>query len=139
LGPWRWPAVLVLRLMYTTAQDDDRAAAPGDTYARFRDAVEERFTSSHRVEDCARQLGYSTRTLTRAAQAGSGLSAKAFIARRVTLEATRMLAHTDPSAAQIAAGLGFSSATNFGKFFVQHTGTRPGQVRGSLWSLSPLG
>ena len=41
------------------------------------------------------------------------------------LEAKRLLAHGDQPAAKIAARLGFSSATNFTKFFHQRTGTSP--------------
>ncbi len=125
-------AVLVLRLGDAAQRHDGTTAVPDDTYRRFRDAVEEHFTRIQRVEGYARHLGYSPRTLTRATQAVTGVGAKAFIARRVTLEAKRMLAHTDLSASQIAARLGFSSATNFGKFFVQHTGTRPGAFRRTI-------
>lgn len=134
-------AVLVLRLGHTAQRHNHATAAPDDTYSRFQDAVEEHFTRTHRVEDYARRLGYSPRTLTRATHRTAGISAKAFIARRVALEAKRMLAHTDWSASQIAARLGFSSATNFGKFFVQHTGTRPGAfrrtIRGNPRTLGP--
>ena len=55
----------------------------------------------------------------------AGAGAKDFIDRRVILEARRLLAHSDRSAAQIATQLGFSSATNFSKFFRQRTGTSP--------------
>jgi AraC-like DNA-binding protein len=37
----------------------------------------------------------------------------------------RLLAHGDQPAAKIAARLGFSSATNFSKFFHQRAGTSP--------------
>ena len=122
-------AVLVLRLVHAAGRNDSSAHDPSGAYPRFRDAVEEHFPRTHRVEDYARLLGFAPRTLTRATQAVIGLGAKAFIDRRVALEAKRMLAHTDWSAARIATRLGFSSATNFGKFFAQHTGTSPGAFR----------
>nr|WP_276508638.1 helix-turn-helix transcriptional regulator [Modestobacter muralis] len=87
-----------------------------------------------RVEDYARELGYSPRTLSRASLAATGVGAKEVLDRRVVLEAKRLLAHTDRSAAQVGAQLGFSSATNFSKYFHQRTGTSPivfrAQVRG---------
>ena len=73
----------------------------------------------------ARALGYSTRTLSRASMDAAGVGAKEYIDRRVLLEAKRLLAHGDQPAAKIAARLGFSSATNFTKFFHQRTGTSP--------------
>ncbi|NEK96466.1 helix-turn-helix transcriptional regulator [Modestobacter muralis] len=97
-------------------------------------AVERGFLRRRRVEDYARELGYSPRTLSRASLAATGVGAKEVLDRRVVLEAKRLLAHTDRSAAQVGAQLGFSSATNFSKYFHQRTGTSPivfrAQVRG---------
>jgi AraC-like DNA-binding protein len=55
----------------------------------------------------------------------AGVAAKEYIDRRVLLEAKRLLVHGDQPAAKIAARLGFSSATNFSKFFRQRAGTSP--------------
>jgi AraC-like DNA-binding protein len=55
----------------------------------------------------------------------AGIGAKDYIDRRVLLEAKRLLAHGDQPAAKIAARLGFSSATNFSKFFHRRAGTSP--------------
>jgi AraC-like DNA-binding protein len=60
---------------------------------------------------------------------GSRGAAKEFIDRRVMLEAKRLLIHDELSAAQIATYLGFTSATNFTKFFRRHTGSSPGAFR----------
>ncbi|MFD7078860.1 helix-turn-helix transcriptional regulator [Streptomyces sp. NPDC059918] len=118
-------AVLVLRLAHLDHPAGGPPAEPDDTFLRFRDAVEDGFTRSRRVEDYARLLGYSPRTLTRAATAGAGVGAKEFIDRRIVLEAKRLLAHGDQSAVQISQRLGFSSATNFSKYFHQRTGQSP--------------
>ncbi|MFD7664345.1 helix-turn-helix domain-containing protein [Streptomyces sp. NPDC059788] len=96
-----------------------------ETFLRFRDAVERGFTHSRRVEDYARQLGYSPRTLSRATAAATGVGAKEFIDRRVVLEAKRLLAHGDQTAARIAVRLGFADAANFAKFFQHRTGSTP--------------
>ncbi|NUS28565.1 MAG: helix-turn-helix transcriptional regulator [Streptomyces sp.] len=118
-------AVLVLRLAHLTEPAGRPAPEPDATYLRFRDAVEQDFTRTRRVEDYARALGYSTRTLSRATLATAGLGAKEFIDRRVVLEAKRLLAHGDRTATSIAGHLGFASATHFSKYFHQRTGQTP--------------
>ncbi|MBO8194645.1 helix-turn-helix transcriptional regulator [Streptomyces oryzae] len=127
-------AVLLLRLVRLVEPEgqDAEAAAPSETFRRFRAAVEQDFARTRRVADYARALGYSPRTLSRATRAAVGLGAKEFVDRRVVLEAKRLLAHTDRSAARIAAALGFADATNFAKFFHQRAGTAPGAFRASV-------
>ncbi|KOV87314.1 transcriptional regulator [Streptomyces sp. NRRL WC-3618] len=122
---------LVLRAAHIQAPAS-LAPDPGEPYVRFRAAVDRDFASVRRVEDYAHALGYSARTLSRATLAADGVTAKEFIDRRVLLEAKRLLAHSDQSAARIAAQLGFSSATNFSKFFHRHTGKSPLGFRGTI-------
>jgi AraC-like DNA-binding protein len=129
-------AGLLLRLAYLAPGAHLSAAEPNETFLRFRDAVERDFARTRRIEDYARALGYSPRTLARAALAATGIGAKEFIDRRVILDAKRLLAHEDRSASAIAARLGFSSAANFTKYFHQRTGQTPlafrATVRGQL-------
>ncbi|MFF3446085.1 helix-turn-helix transcriptional regulator [Streptomyces sp. NPDC002667] len=116
--------VLVLRLAHPDGSDS-RATLPSETFLRFRATVERDFAHTRRVDDYALTLGYSARTLSRAALEAAGIGAKEFIDRRVILEAKRLLAHTDLAAAHIAERLGFSSATNFAKYFHQRAGQPP--------------
>ena len=125
-------AVLVLRLVHVGVPRGGYATDAHGTFPRFREAVEHNFTRSRRLEDYAHALGYSARTLSRATQAAAGVNAKDFIDRRVILEARRLLAHGDHTAAQIAARLGFTSATNFGKYFHQRTSSTPIAFRNSV-------
>ncbi|KUL51734.1 transcriptional regulator [Streptomyces sp. NRRL F-4489] len=121
-------AVLVLRAAHPGGAADgpgDGTCEAGETYLRFRDAVERGFTRSRRVADYARALGYAPRTLSRATEAVAGVGAKEFIDRRVVLEAKRLLAHGDQPAARIADRLGFADATNFTKFFQRQAGVTP--------------
>ncbi|MER5193958.1 helix-turn-helix domain-containing protein [Streptomyces sp. NPDC002755] len=118
-------AVLVLRLAHLTVPVGSPAPEPDETYLRFRDAVERHFTRSRRVEDYARMLGYSARTLSRAALTVSGLSAKEFVDRRVVLEAKRLLAHSDRTAAQVSDQLGFANPSQFSKYFLHRVGQSP--------------
>ncbi len=117
-------AVLVLRVACLPSPRGP-VREPGEVYAAFRDAVERDFANSRRLNDYAAALAYSPRTLSRATLAAVGVSAKEFIDRRVVLEAKRMLACSDKAAARIGSRLGFSSATNFNKFFHQRSGMTP--------------
>lgn len=127
-------AVLLRRLVSTPGASGSEATPPPDAFRRFRAAVEADFARTRRVADYARTLGYSPRTLSRATRAAAGLGAKEFVDRRVVLEAKRLLAHTDRSAARIGTALGFADATNFAKFFHQRTGGTPGAFRASVRS-----
>lgn len=53
------------------------------------------------------------------------------------LEAKRLLAHSDQSAARIADHLGFPSATHFSKFFHRGTGQTPIAFRDTVRGHSP--
>lgn len=130
-------AVLVLRMAHLTEPVGSPAPEPDTTYLRFRDAVEKNFARTRRVEDYADALGYSARTLARATLGSVGLGAKEFIDRRVVLEAKRLLAHSDQSAARIADRLGFSSATHFSKYFHQRTGRTPIAFRETVRGHTP--
>lgn len=125
-------AVLVLRLSQGTAPVGSPVPEAGETFVRFRDAVERDFARTRRVEDYSHALGYSPRTLSRATLAGAGVGAKEFIDLRVILEAKRLLAHGDLTASRIAAQLGFTSATNFSKYFHQRTGESPIAFRATV-------
>lgn len=112
----------------------DQAAGVGETrlpevYVAFRNTVENELTRRHDIVDYARQLGYSARTITRACQQATGLSAKQVLTNRLLLEAQRLLVHSESPAAAISALLGFSEPTNFTKFFVRNTAMTPSDFR----------
>ncbi|GAA2532514.1 transcriptional regulator [Winogradskya humida] len=115
-------SALLLRL-------DPPAAGPqpaADAFRRFRDAVEEDFHVHHDVAHYAQRLGYSTRTLSRSAQAATGRTAKDLLVERIVLEAKRLLAHDRLTPARCGQHLGFPDPANFSAFFLRETGTRPG-------------
>ncbi|MET8474466.1 AraC family transcriptional regulator [Streptomyces sp. NPDC006422] len=123
---------LMLRVAHVSAQaaaEDDGTPQQDTTFTRFRTAVEQGFTSNHSVSAYADELGYSRRTLVRAVRAATGLTPKAFIDRRVVLEAKRMLAHTELPVGRIGVAVGFADSANFSKFFQQHVGVSPAGFR----------
>ncbi|MDN0198516.1 AraC family transcriptional regulator [Streptomyces sp. S.PNR 29] len=123
----------LLRLAHLAASSAAQAAGrPGTTFTLFRDAVEEGFATNHSVSAYADALGYSRRTLVRAVRAATGETPKAFIDKRVVLEAKRLLAHTDMPIGRVGAAVGFPDAANFSKFFHQHTDMTPAAFRAEL-------
>jgi AraC-like DNA-binding protein len=117
-------SVILLRLAHLA--DPRREGRGGnEPFRRFRQAVEEDFHRTHRVEDYAARLGYSPRTLTRATRAALGCGAKRYIDERVLLEAKRLLIHTSLPPAAIGERVGFAYATVFSAFFRHHTGMTP--------------
>ncbi|WP_426503546.1 helix-turn-helix domain-containing protein [Dactylosporangium sp. McL0621] len=102
--------------------DEGRRAA---VYGQFLDALELHFRELHHVDDYARLLGCSARTLTRAAQAAAGTGARQVIDERRLLEARRLLDYSAWTASATAAHLGFPDAADFGRFFRNRTGLTP--------------
>jgi AraC-like DNA-binding protein len=124
-------AVLLMRVVALQQQVSSAPVAGGEVMAAFRKEIEVSFAVTRRVEDYAERLGCSVRTLTRACLAATGRSAKQVIDDRVTLEAKRLLAHSDLPVALIGTQLGFTEPTNFGRFFMRETGVTPGEFRTS--------
>ncbi|MER6465646.1 AraC family transcriptional regulator [Streptomyces sp. NPDC001288] len=123
-------AALLLRLSHVPGARGDTAAGD-EVFRRFRQAVERDYTRNHRVEDYAKELSYSVRTLTRATRDAAGRGAKGYIDDRVLLEAKRLLVHTELSATAVGERLGFPGATVFTKFFRRRVGMTPGAFRTS--------
>jgi AraC-like DNA-binding protein len=122
-------AVLVLRLAQAQGGLEGDGAGVTEAFRRFQSAVDRDFVRTRRVEDFARDLGYSVRTLTRATRAAVGCGAKRFIDDRVLLEAKRQLVHTDLAVTAVGEQLGFSDATVFIKFFRSRAGETPAAFR----------
>jgi AraC-like DNA-binding protein len=122
-------AVLLLRLAQVSGDVSGARGPANEIFWSFQAEVEKSFSSTRRLADYADALGYSSKTLTRASEAAIGMGAKRAIDERVVLEAQRLLAHSAQQVSSIASSLGFSSATNFAKFFQLHTGLSPSAFR----------
>jgi AraC-like DNA-binding protein len=105
------------------------AAADSEILSRFRREVDTHFTRTRQVEEYARALSCSVRTLTRASLSATGRTAKQLVDDRVALEAKRLLAESDLAVSEVGARLGFTEPTNFGRFFSRTVGVSPGQFR----------
>ncbi|MEM9565308.1 MAG: helix-turn-helix domain-containing protein [Actinomycetota bacterium] len=111
---------------------DDRDRPLPEPYVAFRRAIELDPGRSRNVVDHIADLGWSERSIRRACLDVTGLTPKQLLDQRVVLEAKRLLAHTDRSAASIGAELGFVEATNFQKYFQRLAGVSPRAFRASL-------
>lgn len=122
-------SVILIRLVHLADPRRQGRSGGGEPFRLFREAVEEDFRRTHRVEDYAARLGYSPRTLTRATLAALGCGAKRYIDDRVLLEAKRLLIHSSLPPAAISEQIGFTYPTVFSAFFRQHTGMTPTEFR----------
>ncbi|WP_213452207.1 helix-turn-helix domain-containing protein [Rhizomonospora bruguierae] len=130
-------AVLILRV--STLPDGRPGVGEPESglYTRLVREIEQNFAHTRRVEEYAGRLCCSVRTLTRACLAATGRSAKQVIDDRVALEARRLLACTELPVAEVGQRLGFTEATNFGRFFQREVGRSPGAFRADLLSPPP--
>jgi AraC-like DNA-binding protein len=118
--------------LFQRASNEPRRGSLPAAYRAFRAALEDDLTRSRNVRDYVTALGYSERTVSRACQLVTGLTAKALLDARLMLEAKRLLAHSDRTVASISSRLGFSEPTNFTKFFDRVVGTSPVTFRREL-------
>jgi AraC-like DNA-binding protein len=98
-------------------------------FNRFKKVVDQRFAEWKQLDEYAAHLGCTEKSLTRATALAVGMSAKAYISKRVNLEAKRLLTHTDLPVGAIAEKLGFREATHFSKFFKRETNCTPKEFR----------
>ena len=122
-------AVALLRVARLPRAPGSGSAEVSEVFRAFQREVERSFAATRDVQYYAARLGYAPRTLTRACLAATGTTAKQFLDARVTLEAKRLLVHTDQAVAAIGRDVGFSEPTNFGKFFAREAGMTPGAFR----------
>ncbi len=98
-------------------------------FRRFRALVERKLRDWHHVQDYARHLACSEKTLSQSVLSASGQTAKRYLLQRLVLEAKRQLIHTRHAVGTIGLELGFDEATNFIKFFKRETGETPRAFR----------
>lgn len=100
-------------------------------FRQFEKLVDERFSQWSQVGDYASYLGCTEKSLTRATLAVQGISAKAYLSKRIVLEAKRLLTHTDLSIGTLSGRLGFGEVDRFCKFFKRETSFTPKDFRKS--------
>lgn len=105
-----------------------------DAYVELRELLERELYERPSVQQLARQLGYSSRTLDRACQSVSDQTAREVVDERIRLELRRQLADESISIGQVRRRFGFDEATNFTKFVRRIVGQTPVEFRESFQS-----
>lgn len=95
----------------------------------FHSKINLHFSELHEVSDYASLLNISSGHLSEMVKTQSGKPAIKHIHERLTLEAKRLLFHTNNSLKEIAFGLGFSDPSYFNRFFKRETASTPSDYR----------
>jgi AraC-like DNA-binding protein len=106
--------------------------AGGQLLFDFKQLVEEKFQTWHKVSDYAVALAITPDYLNNVIKSTIGVTAKDFIQNRLVIEAKRMGIHTDLTSKEIAFSLGFDDPAHFSKFYKNITGSSFSDFRAEL-------
>jgi AraC family transcriptional activator of pobA len=98
-------------------------------WERFAKLVEERFRSEHAAGFYARELGVPLRRLNAVARLFAGATTEEALARRLMLEARRLLLFSDLGVGEISFALGFEEHSYFTRVFRKQLGMTPSKFR----------
>ena len=107
----------------------DELKASHVLFVGFRRLVEKEFRRIHSVQDYAKELGVSVRTLSKSVNDCSHKTPLAFINGRIMLEAKRLVRHTNMLFRDICFELGYDDPSYFVKQFKRETGYLPSDFR----------
>lgn len=96
---------------------------------QFIDLVTHRDRPFQTVREYSDWLGVTPSHLAETVKAATGRTPGQMIRSAQTVEAKRLLLHTDKNVAQIAYELGFKDTAYFGRFFKREAGVTPGEFR----------
>ncbi|MGH8964829.1 MAG: helix-turn-helix domain-containing protein, partial [Actinomycetes bacterium] len=105
---------------------EDRGTALARRYLRL---VTEEIHHEQTVRGYAERIGITPKHLADVVRRTTGKTPAEIIRAALTVEAKRLLAHTDLTAAQVAERLCFDNPSYFGRFFKRETGVSPGEFR----------
>jgi AraC family transcriptional regulator, transcriptional activator of pobA len=121
--------LILLNRWYTRRHGERPRRQPTTLVERFVGLVERDHARRHRVADYAAELGVSPGHLSVLCRAARRESASRILRQRLTLEARRLLVHSDLTAAQVGFRLGFEDPAYFARFFRREAGRPPTAFR----------
>lgn len=108
---------------------DSRHVRPSDFYNQFMSLIAQHYRTAHEVNFYADKLAISTRYLSQMTNKYVGKSPKEVIADYVVHEAKILLETSRLTVQEISQRLGFGSQSSFCKFFKNHEGMAPSEMR----------
>ena len=117
--------LIYLSRLYTEQFKSTDAYPDRQLLMRYLARINEDYKETHEVAAYADMLNISAGHLSEVVKEQSGKSAINHIHERITLEAKRLLFHTESSIKEIAFQLGFEDASYFNRFFKRLTGSTP--------------
>jgi AraC-like DNA-binding protein len=121
--------LVLLNRWYTERHGKAPRTPPKATVEHFQRLIDRDYACRHRVAEYAAELGVSPGHLNALCRRALRRSASSIVRRRLTLEAKRLLAHSDLPAAQVAFQLGFEDPAYFARFFRREAGLPPTTFR----------
>ena len=121
--------LVLINRWYTKRHGTATRTPPNATVERFLGLVDHDYARRHRVADYASELGVSPGHLNALCRVTLRRSASRVVRQRLTLEAKRLLTHSDLTAAQVGFRLGFEDPAYFARFFRREAGQPPTTFR----------
>lgn len=121
--------ILLERSRRKLPEDKIQADANLTTFQAFIATLEDSFRVHHDVGYYARHVHLTPRQLSTVTKKCTGRTAKQIILERLTLEAKRLLTHSNASVKEISYALGFKDPSYFSKVFKNVTGMSPNQFK----------
>ena len=121
-----------LSRLYTEQFENSPLSTDKLLLKKYHASIDEHFRDLHQVSEYASLLNVSAGYLSEVVKAQSGKPAITHIHERLTVEARRLLFHTQHSLKEIAFDLGFSDASYFNRFFKRETDVTPAEYRATI-------
>jgi AraC family transcriptional regulator, transcriptional activator of pobA len=118
-----------IQRLYTAAYPGQNSAKGSPFVRKFKHLVSTHCVTETALETYAAKMNVSTGHLSNTIKVLTGQSPGQIIRQEIVLEAKRLLAHTDLTAAEVGYRLNFEDPSYFGRFFKRATGLSPTAFR----------